>query len=59
MEISDTKIAIGAIVILITILTAAAYLAGATSETLVIGLASTGIAAVAGLAGYDMGKKAA
>jgi hypothetical protein len=59
MEISDTKIAIGAIVALITILTATAYLAGVTSETLVIGLASTGIAAVAGLAGYDMGKKAA
>ena len=57
MEISETKIAIVAIVVIIAILTAAAYLAGATSETLVIGLASTGVAAVAGLAGVEMGKK--
>lgn len=58
MEISDTKIAIGAIIILVAVLTVAAYLSGSVTETLVIGLASTGIAAVAGLAGYDMGKKA-
>lgn len=59
MEINDIKIAIGAIVMIIAILTAATYLAGAVSETLAIGLASTGIAAVAGLAGFDMGKKSA
>jgi len=59
MEISDTKIAIGAVVTIVTILTTAAYLAGSTSETLVIGLASTSIAAVAGLAGFEMGKRAA
>jgi len=59
MEISDTKIAIGSIVILSTVLTASAYMSGAVSETLIIGLASTGIAAIAGLAGYDMGKNAA
>jgi len=58
MEITDTKIAIGAIIILTTVLTVASYLSGVVSETLVIGLASTGIAAVAGLAGFDMGKKA-
>jgi hypothetical protein len=57
MEINDIKIAIGAIVVIISILTIAAYLAGVVSETLAIGLASTGIAAVAGLAGFEMGKK--
>lgn len=56
MEINDIKIAIGAIVVIISILTIAAYLAGVVSETLAIGLASTGIAAVAGLAGFEMGK---
>lgn len=56
MEITDTKIAIGAIVILETVLIVPAYLSGAISETLVIGLASAGIAAIAGLAGFDMGR---
>lgn len=58
MEISDIKIAIGAVVLIVSILTVATYLAGAISETLAIGLASTGIAAVAGLAGFEAGKQA-
>jgi hypothetical protein len=58
MEISDTKIATAAIVTIVAVLTTAAYLAGAISETVVIGLASTGIAAVAGLAGVEIGKTA-
>lgn len=57
MEISDIKIAIGAVVTIIMILTTSAYLASAISETMVIGLASTSIAAIAGLAGFEMGKK--
>lgn len=56
MEISDTKIAIGAIVIIVAILTVAAYLAGAISETLALGLATGAIGAVAGLAGVELGK---
>lgn len=59
MEISDTKIAITAVIIIITVLTAAAYLSGVVSETLALGLASAGIGAIAGLAGFDMGKNAA
>lgn len=58
MEMTDTKVAIGAIVVIVSALTAAAYLAGSVSETLVLGLASTGVAAVAGLAGVELGKKA-
>lgn len=59
MEISDAKIATTAIVIVIGILTASAYLTDTISETLVLGLASAAIGAIAGLAGFDMGKKAA
>ena len=57
MEISDVKIAIVAILLMVIALTAGAYLADAITETLVIGLASTGIAAAAGLAGYEVGKR--
>jgi hypothetical protein len=57
MEITDTKIAIGAIVIIVAILTVAAYLAGVISETLALGLATGAIGAVAGLAGVEIGKK--
>ena len=57
MDLSDIKIAICAIIILIGTLTIAAYLSGSVTETLIIGLASTGIAAIAGLAGFDMGRK--
>ena len=56
MEITDTKIAIGSIVVIMAILTTAAYLSGTTSETLVLGLASAGIGAIAGLAGVEIGK---
>jgi hypothetical protein len=56
MEISDTKIAIGAIVILETGLILSSYLIGGTTDSGTLGM---GIAAIAGLAGYDMGKKAA
>jgi hypothetical protein len=58
MEISDTKIATGAIVIVVAVLTTASYLSGAISETLALGLASAAIGAIAGLAGFDAGKKA-
>jgi hypothetical protein len=58
MEITDTKTAIWAIVIIVAILTTAAYLAGVISETLALGLASAAIGAVAGLAGVEIGKKA-
>lgn len=57
MEINDTKVAISAVVIMVTVLVVAAYLAGVISETVVLGLASTGIAAVAGLVGVEIGKK--
>ena len=57
MEITDTKIAIGAIVTIVTVLTSAAYLAGVISETLALGLATGAIGAVAGLAGVEIGKK--
>jgi len=57
MELSDTKIAIGAIVTIVAILTGAAYLAGVVTETMVIALASTSIAGAAGLAGFEMGKQ--
>lgn len=57
MEITDTKIAIVAIVVIVSILTTAAYLAGVISETLALGLATGAIGAVAGLAGVEIGKK--
>jgi len=57
--ISDTKIAIGAIVALEAMLIAAAYLGGNISDTAIMGLASAGIGAIAGLAGFDMGKQTA
>lgn len=57
IEISDVKIAIVAILLMVIALTIGAYLADAITETLVIGLASTGIAAAAGLAGYEVGKQ--
>lgn len=56
MEITDTKIAIGAIVIIVSVLTTAAYMAGVVSETLALGLATGAIGAVAGLAGVEIGK---
>lgn len=56
MEISDTKIAITAIVIIVAMLTAAAYMAGVMSETLALGLATGAIGAAAGLAGVEIGK---
>jgi hypothetical protein len=56
MEINDTKIAIGAIVIIVSVLTTAAYMAGVVSETLALGLATGAIGAVAGLAGVEIGK---
>jgi len=59
MELTDIKIAIGAIVLIVLVLTVAAYLAGAISETLTLGLASAAIAAVAGLAGVEVGKNSA
>lgn len=59
MEISDTKTAIGAIVVIVSILTTAAYLAGVISETLALGLATGAIGAVAGLAGFEAGKNSA
>ena len=58
MEISDTKTAIGAIVIIVMVLTTAAYMAGVISETLALGLATGAIGAVAGLAGFEAGKNA-
>lgn len=57
MEITDTKTAIGAIVIIVAVLTSAAYLSDVISETLALGLASAAIGAVAGLAGVEIGKK--
>ena len=57
MEITDTKTAIGAIVTIVAMLTAAAYMAGVMSETLALGLATGAIGAAAGLAGVEIGKK--
>lgn len=56
MEISDTKTAIAAIVIVVSVLTGAAYMAGVISETLALGLATGAIGAIAGLAGFEAGK---
>lgn len=57
MEISDIKIAIGAIILIVGMLIGAAYLAGVVSETMVIALASTAIAGAAGLAGFEAGSQ--
>ncbi len=53
---SDNKTAIVTILLITTVLATTSYLSGVASETLIMGLSSAGIAAVAGLSGYEVGK---
>lgn len=58
IEISDIQVAIVAIMAITSSLALVSHLAGVSTDGMITGLAGTAIAAISGMAGYNVGKRA-